>query len=156
MLKNISKLKMLLMDIDGVMTDGSITYFGDTEVKTFSAYDGLGIKLAQKNGLICGVISGRSSKANEKRMSELKIKIIYQSFDDKIDAYEEIKKKFKLKDEQIAYIGDDLNDLPVLKKAGVSFTVKNAVNEVKNNVDYISRKEGGKGAVREIIEFIFK
>jgi len=153
----IKKIKLILLDVDGVLTNGSVI-LGDSnqDIKIFNIHDGLGIKLAQAGGIEMGIISGRTSEAVTKRADELNIKILYQDQHNKLEAFEQIKSKQQLNDEQIAYIGDDLLDLKILQKVGLSIAVNNACNEVKNEVDYITISAGGKGAVREVIELILK
>jgi 3-deoxy-D-manno-octulosonate 8-phosphate phosphatase (KDO 8-P phosphatase) len=150
----LTEIKLIIMDIDGVLTDGSITYLDDKEVKKFNVYDGLGVKKAQQNGIECGVISGRSSGANSVRMKELGISLVYQGISNKLEIYEEIKQKQGLTDEEIVYIGDDVNDLDVLKKVGFACSVQNGIDEVKNVCNYVAERKGGDGAVREIIEYV--
>ena len=155
--KKTSKIKLLLLDVDGVLTDGSIIYNeAGQEVKIFNVKDGLGIKLAQSAGIRIGIITGRAAATVKKRADELDIEILYQGQQDKLEAYEEIKKQFNLTDDQIAFIGDDLNDLKLIQQVGLSFGVNDACEEIKQEVDYITAKPGGKGAVREIIELILK
>ena len=151
------KIKLILLDVDGVLTDGSII-FGESnqELKVFNIKDGLGIKLAQACGIEIGIITGRTSEAVKKRADELAIKILYQGQRDKVKVYEQIKNDLGLKDDQIAYVGDDLSDLKLLQKVGFSITVNDACDEVKAEVDYIIKCPGGKGAVREVIELILK
>ena len=151
------KIKLILLDVDGVLTDGSII-FGESnqELKVFNIKDGLGIKLAQAGGIEIGIITGRTSEAVKKRADELAIKILYQGQRDKVKVYEQIKNDLGLKDDQIAYVGDDLSDLKLLQKVGFSITVNDACDEVKAEVDYIIKCPGGKGAVREVIELILK
>ena len=155
--ENIKKIQLLLLDVDGVLTDGSII-FGESnqEIKIFNVKDGLGIKLAQAGGISIGIITGRNSQVVNKRAEELGIKILYQGQQDKVSVYQEIKDDLGLKDEQIAYIADDLTDLKLLRQVGLSMTVSDACDEVKSEVDYITKCAGGKGAVREAIEFILK
>lgn len=153
----IKKIRLILMDVDGVLTDESIGYgpFSD-ELKIFNIKDGLGIKLAQSAGLAVGIISSRSSEALKIRAYELGIEVVYQGQKKKIDAYQQIKKELYVSDEQIAYIGDDLPDLEILRVVGFSVAVKNACEEVKNIVDFITNKSGGKGAIRDVIELILR
>ncbi|MCI0496035.1 HAD-IIIA family hydrolase [candidate division KSB1 bacterium] len=157
MQEKIKKIKLLLLDVDGVLTDGSIILGpSDSEYKIFNIRDGLGIKLAQAGGIEIGIITGRFSEAVRKRALELGIKILYQGQSDKIEAYQKIKQQLDLKDEQIAYIGDDLPDLAILKQVGFSCTVSDACDEIKKEVDFVTKRSGGKGAVREAIELILK
>ncbi len=151
------KIRLLLLDVDGVLTDGSII-LGESnqEAKIFNIKDGLGIKLAQAGGIEIGIITGRTSEAVSRRAAELSIKILYQGQPDKLNAYDQIKNELGLSDDQIAFIGDDLNDLKLIQKAGFGCTVKDACDEVKAKAEYITNHSGGKGAVREIVEVILK
>ncbi len=149
------KIKLLLLDVDGVLTDGSIIYGSDGEyLKVFNVKDGLGIKLAQAGGIKVGIISGRASEALEKRASDLGLDIFFQGQRDKRSGYEIIKKQMGVTDEEIAYIADDLNDLPIFIQAGLKIAVHDAVEDVRNSSDYVTEKPGGKGAVREVVELI--
>ena len=150
-------IKLLILDVDGVLTDGTITYtpFG-TEVKSFNVKDGFGIVRALKEGLKVALISGRYSSLVEKRFRELGVEEIHQGIEDKMEIYNYLKEKFSLKNSQIAAMGDDIPDIPILKACGVSGAPKDAVPEVRLIVDFVSTKEGGKGAVREFIDFLLK
>ena len=154
-----AKVKLIIMDVDGTLTDGGI-YIGESGelFKPFNCRDGLGINLARKVGIETAILTGRESKQVLIRAQELKInpELIFQGHEDKRAAYIEIKNKFRLKDEEIAYIGDDIIDLPIMVQVGFTGTVANAVTEVKNRVCVVSDFKGGQGAVREIIEFILK
>lgn len=155
--EKINKIKLLLLDVDGVLTDGSIILAGaNEEIKTFHIHDGLGIKLAQANGIEVGIITGRSCAAVRRRCAELEIKIVYEGKQNKLEAYEQIKQQLRLTDEAIAYIGDDLPDLPILKKVGLSCAVNDAREEVKAAAAFITSRAGGRGAVREVVELILK
>jgi 3-deoxy-D-manno-octulosonate 8-phosphate phosphatase (KDO 8-P phosphatase) len=150
-------IKLLLMDVDGVLTSGDIIYSSSgEELKKFNIQDGMGINLAKKAGLKIGIITSRFSEMVRRRAEELKIDIISQGNFDKLKPYKEIRDKEELKDEEIAYIGDDLTDLCILKRVGFSVAVANARDEVKAICDYVTIAEGGDGAVREIIEMILK
>lgn len=155
--KKLKKIKLLLLDVDGVLTDGSII-LGESnqELKSFNITDGLRIKLAKAGGIEIGIITGRSSKAVKKRAEELDIKILYQGQLDKLKAYDQIKTDLGLADDQIAFIGDDLNDIKLIQRAGFSCTVIDACDEVKTEADYVTKRPGGKGAVKEVIEMILK
>ena len=153
----ISKIRLILLDVDGVMTDETLRYGPDgEEIKVFNVKDGLGIKLAQAAGLAIGIISSRSSSALSRRAHELGIEVVYQGYTKKIDAYQQIKKEIFVSDELIAYIGDDLPDLAVLREVGFAVAVENACEEVKNIADFITNKPGGRGAVRDVIEMILR
>lgn len=153
-----SKIKFILMDMDGVLTDGTVMYTSDGEeiIKVFSVYDGYGIERGHKHGLKFGIISGRSAKANDHRAKKLKIDVMYQDCGDKVNAYEEIMKKYGMERENFCYIGDEVIDLPLLKEVAFRAAPANAVDEVKEVVDYIAFNEGGNGAVREIIDLILR
>ena len=143
-------IKLVLLDVDGTLTDGGI-YRGNNgeELKRFNVKDGYAIVNAQKLGIEFGIITGRKSELVEIRAKELKIKYLYQGISEKTVILEEIIKKDSLSKEEIAYMGDDLNDLLIMKQVGLSGTPKDAV-------DFVSKKNGGAGAVREFIEHILK
>jgi len=151
------KIKVFIMDVDGVLTDGKVIYTKNgEEIKEFCVQDGLGIGLLKVIGIKTAVITGRKSEILEKRIKDLKIDILFQGKIKKEEAYEEIKKIFNVNDENILFIGDDVIDIPVLKKVGISVAVKNAIPEVKKICDYITKKSGGNGAVREVINLLLK
>lgn len=151
------KIKMFLMDVDGVLTDGKVIYDSKgNELKSFNIKDGLAIGLLHKAGIKTGIITGRNSPMVERRANELKINEVFQGKRKKIDTYNNIKEKYSLKDEEILYIGDDLVDIPVLKKVGFPVAVADAIEDVKNFCIYITKKKGGEGAVREVVELILK
>lgn len=151
----LKKIKLLLLDVDGVMTDGGIYYSnsGD-EFKKFNIQDGYGITKLRRAGINIGIITGRISNLVARRAEELGIKEIYQNLENKLEAYESLKKKFNLTDAEVAYIGDDEFDLPVLELVGFSASPADAVPAVIKRVHYVCKHEGGNGAVREIIEMI--
>ncbi|MEW6606098.1 MAG: HAD-IIIA family hydrolase [bacterium] len=149
-------IKLILMDVDGVLTDGRIILGEKEELKFFDIKDGMGITLAKKAGLKVGVITGRTSKAVEKRGKELKMDYVIQEKINKLEAVEEILKKEKLDYKNIAYIGDDIIDISLFRKVGFSATVNDAPEYIKSEVSYVANKNGGRGAVREIIEYILK
>ncbi len=157
MRKKLSQIEMILMDVDGVLTSGEIIYTasGD-ELKMFNVQDGMGITLARMAGLKTGIITGRRSELVQRRAEELKIDVISQGSFDKLPEYERIKKEMGLTDEKICYIGDDVLDIPILKRVGFSVAVANARDEVKAICDYVTVAEGGRGAVREVIDKILK
>ena len=149
------KIRMLLLDVDGVMTDGGILLGSNSiEIKKFHILDGMGIALAKAGGMLIGILTGRDSEAVRRRAEELEIDEIQQGAIDKEKGYEAILKKYGLKDEEIAYIGDDLLDIPILERAGVSICVANGVEEAKKVSHYVTKKKGGEGAVREAVEKI--
>jgi 3-deoxy-D-manno-octulosonate 8-phosphate phosphatase (KDO 8-P phosphatase) len=152
---SIAGIKLLLMDVDGVLTKGDIIYgSGQMEIKVFNVQDGMGITLARAAGLQVGVITGRTCEAVQRRCSELGFDIILQDCPDKMEGYRVIKQKFGYTDDEVAYIGDDIQDLPVLQSVGIPLCVGNSVDEVKKLCVFVATQDGGKGAVREIIEWI--
>ena len=150
-------IKLVLLDVDGTLTDGGI-YRGNNgeELKRFNVKDGYAIVNAQKLGIEFGIITGRKSELVEIRAKELKIKYLYQGISEKTVILEEIMKKDGLSKEKIAYMGDDLNDLLIMKQVGLSGAPKDAVDEVIQVADFVSKRNGGSGAVREFIEHILK
>ncbi|SRR5579883_874720 len=155
MLEKAKNIRLLILDVDGVLTSGVI-YYGPQghELKGFHIHDGLGIKLLQKTGVTVAVISGKTSSAVEKRIQDLAIKHAYLGQEDKLPAYESLKQQLQLTDQQIAFIGDDLPDLPLLRRVHLAVTVPQAPEVIKQRVDLITKNKGGKGAVREVCELI--
>ncbi|WP_333784417.1 HAD-IIIA family hydrolase [Thermocrinis sp.] len=153
----LESLKLLLLDVDGVLTDGKLYYTENgEEIKVFDVRDGLGIKLLQKAGIEVGVISGRSSKALIRRLEELDISEVHIGRNDKLKVLEQILQKKGLEPREIGFVGDDYMDIPVLKVVGFPATVKDAPRLVKRYAIYVSKKRGGEGAVREIAELILR
>jgi len=151
------RIKMILFDVDGVMTDGGIILGSQgIELKKFHVQDGMGFTLAKKAGLMLGIITGRYSDLVTRRAMELNADEICQGVFNKLTAYENILEKYGLCDEEVAYVGDDILDIPVLRRVGFKFAVANAVEEVKAMVDYITHKKGGEGAIREVIDLILE
>jgi len=151
------KLKAILFDVDGVLTDGGIIIHSDgTESKRFNVQDGLGIYMARKSGLIIGIITGRVSEPTRIRAEELSVDFLSQGKKDKSKPYEDFKKEFKLGDEEIGFVGDDLIDLPAMLKCGFRVSVANGREEVKKKAHYVTKAHGGSGAAREVIEFILE
>ena len=156
-LKRASRIRLLISDVDGVLTDGTITYTEEgIEIKSFSVMDGLGIKLLLDAGVEFCILSSRASSATETRARELGIKRVYQGIKDKLAAYREISSELGVQDHEIAYIGDDLVDLPVLTRVGLSITVPNGARQLRDYCHYCTKVSGGKGAVREVAEVILK
>lgn len=146
---------MIISDIDGVWTDGSFYKGTDgQEFKKFNVNDGVGVAMARAAGFKIALISGRYSPATEYRAKELNIEDVYNGGLNKIVAYEELKKKYNLIDSEIAYVGDDLIDIPVMEKVGVPIAVANAITSVKNISTYITKTAGGYGAFRESVSWI--
>ncbi len=153
----LKKIKLLLLDVDGILTDGSITYTSTgEEIKTFNAKDGLGIKLLIRSGIRIGIITGRKSAALRSRCRDLGIDILFDGVDDKISALEKILKDTKISAEETAFAGDDLPDLAVMKRVGLAITVPDASCHVIERADMVTSFNGGKGAVRQICEDILK
>ncbi|MGA2669275.1 MAG: HAD hydrolase family protein [Ignavibacteria bacterium] len=151
------KINFILLDLDGVLTDGSLLYTsGGDIIKVFNVYDGHGIVRGHENGMRFAIISGRGDAVNKIRAARLKVEELYENCDDKVAAYEEIKSKYNLTDENFCYIGDDVFDLPLLRKVAFSCAPATAMPEVKDEVDYVSPKGGGNGAVRDIIDLILR
>jgi len=150
-------IKLVLLDVDGTLTDGGI-YRGNNgeELKRFNVKDGYAIVNAQKLGIEFGIITGRKSELVEIRSNELKIKYLYQGISEKTVILEEIMQKTGLKKEEIAYMGDDLNDILIMKQSGLTSAPKDAADEVIQIADFVSEKNGGSGAVREFVEYILK
>ncbi|MCX5897866.1 MAG: HAD-IIIA family hydrolase [Proteobacteria bacterium] len=150
-------IKLLILDVDGVLTDGKIVYTDrGEEAKAFDVKDGHGLKLLMRAGIPVALITGRSSPAVEHRARDLGITRVYQKAINKIEAYEELRRAENLRDEEICVVGDDLPDLPILRICGFSVAVADSAEEVKREVDYVTNKEAGKGAVREVCDIILK
>jgi 3-deoxy-D-manno-octulosonate 8-phosphate phosphatase (KDO 8-P phosphatase) len=155
--EKIKKIKILVLDVDGVLTDGQIIIDGNgIETKAFDVKDGHGIVMARQIGLRIAFLSGRSSPTVIKRAEELRVPDVFQGMIDKRKGFDNLMKKYGLKPEEIAYIGDDIIDIPVLKKVGFSIAVSDAVPEVRAVVHYVTKLPGGRGAVREVIDLILK
>lgn len=151
------KIKLLLLDVDGVLTDGGI-YIDNrgVETKRFDVRDGQGITLLQRAGIEVGFITGRFSEVVRFRAKELGVRIVYQKVQKKLEVYQRIKQKSRLKDESIAYVGDDIADIAVLRQTGLAVAVRDARAEVKRHADYVTEADGGRGAVREVSELLLK
>jgi 3-deoxy-D-manno-octulosonate 8-phosphate phosphatase (KDO 8-P phosphatase) len=159
--KRAAQIKLLLMDVDGTMTDGSVTLLSQLdgsalEIKTFDAHDGQGLTLAHSAGIRTGCITGRESSALVRRAREMKMEYIYMKIPLKMPAYEEILRKAELPDSAVAFVGDDLPDIPLLRRVGLAIAVGDAVPEVKEVAHYTTKALAGRGAVREAVELILK
>jgi len=159
--KRAAKIQLLLMDVDGTLTNGDVTLLSQPdgtalEIKTFDAHDGQGLTLAQTAGLRTGCITGRESSALLRRAREMKMEFIYMKQPLKMPAYEEILQKTALPDSAVAYVGDDLPDIPLLRRSGLAIAVGDAVPEVKQAAHYTTKAIAGRGAVREAVELILK
>lgn len=153
----LKKIRMLVLDVDGVMTDGRIVLDGEgREVKSFDVQDGYGIHLLHRGGFKVGIISGRRSEAVSRRAEELHIDALHQGVRYKLKAYSRILESYDLRDADICYAGDDLPDLPILNRAGVAVAVRNAHPEVRKIAHYTTKAKGGDGAVREIAELLLR
>ncbi|MDI6765461.1 MAG: HAD-IIIA family hydrolase [Bacteroidota bacterium] len=157
-LKNkLRHIRMVVMDVDGVLTDGSIIYSSDgKEFKRFHVHDGYGIFRARDKGLMFAIISGRTSKVTTIRAKRLEITDVFQGDPDKAAVFEKIKSKYKLGYRDVCFIGDDEFDLPLLHKVGFSAAPRDAIKKVRDEVDYVTKAEGGRGAVREILDLILE
>jgi len=152
-----TNIKLIAMDVDGVLTNGEIVMSSSgEEIKSFSVHDGVGIKMAHLAGMMTAVITGRSSPVVLKRAKELGVTDVYQDVADKELVLENLIEKYKLKDYQVAYIGDDINDLKIMRRVGLKIATLNAVREVKDIADFITEFEGGRGAVRDAINAILE
>ena len=155
--KKLRRIKMLLIDVDGVLTDGGIYYSAaGAEMKRFNAHDGFGVVRAREHGLKVGIISGRQTPIVDVRAKEMQILDVVQNASDKVAAMDELCRRHGLEADEVAFIGDDLFDLPLLKAVGFSAAPHNAVPDVKKTVDYVTNGSGGNGAVRELIDLIIK
>ena len=159
--KRAAQIEVLLMDVDGTMTDGSVILLSQPdgsalEIKKFDAHDGQGLTLAQTAGLRTGCITGRESSALLRRAREMKMEFIYMKQPLKMPAYEEILEKAAVSDSVVAFIGDDLPDIPLLRRAGLAIAVGDAVPEVKDVAHYTTKTLAGHGAIREAVELILK
>jgi 3-deoxy-D-manno-octulosonate 8-phosphate phosphatase (KDO 8-P phosphatase) len=159
--KRAAQIKILLMDVDGTMTDGGVTLLSQPdgsalEIKTFDAHDGQGLTLAHTAGIRTGCITGRESAALLRRANEMKMEFIYMKRALKMPAYEEILAKAGVTDSEIAYVGDDLPDIPLLRRCGLAVAVGDAVPEVKKAAHYTTQALAGRGAIREAVELILK
>ena len=153
--QRIKRIKMLLLDVDGVMTDRTVILGPDNvEMQRFNMHDGVGVAMARAAGLRVGILTGRNSEAVRKRARELRVDELKQGYFVKEKGYHLILKKHGLKDEEIAYVGDDIIDLPVLKRVGLAITVADGIDDVKKICHYVTQRRGGEGAVREVVELL--
>lgn len=156
-LNRAKQIRLIIFDVDGVLTDSSL-YLGDDgqEYKAFNSKDGLGMKLLQKSGVEIGIITGRTSNVVDIRMESLGIRHVYQGQRHKVPAFEELRDKLGLKNEQIAYVGDDVVDLPIMRQVGLAITVQDGHALVKKHAHWQTRACGGRGAAREICEMLMQ
>jgi 3-deoxy-D-manno-octulosonate 8-phosphate phosphatase (KDO 8-P phosphatase) len=160
-MRRAKKIRVLLMDVDGTMTPGIVCLqaFPDgsvAEMKVFNAHDGAGIKLASIMGIRTGLITGRDSPATARRAREASMEFVVQGQPKKLESYKAILLRAGVTDEEVAYVGDDLPDLPLLQRAGLAVAVGDAVPEVKRAAHYVTTVDGGMGAIREVVELILK
>ena len=155
--EKISKIKLVIVDVDGVLTDGRII-FGDhgDELKFFDVQDGHGLVMLVRAGLKTAMMSAKKSRVNLRRAKELKMHKVYQNVHDKLKGFQKALKRFKVGAEEVCYIGDDLVDIPVLKRAGFAVAVQGALPEAKAAADHVTERPGGRGAVREVADMILK
>ncbi len=154
--ERMKKIRLLLSDVDGVMTDGSLFYAEHGWTRTYHIHDGYGIKLLRKMGFPFGVITGGSSEELIERLKVLQIEHFVTGSEDKLTSLTELSKKLKIPFDQIAYIGDDVFDIPALNGVGLSISVPNGIESVKAGVHYVTKRSGGQGAVREVIDGIIE
>ncbi|MCM8800962.1 MAG: HAD-IIIA family hydrolase [Candidatus Omnitrophica bacterium] len=153
----VKKIKLLLLDVDGVLTDGRIIYDSHgRDMKFFDVHDGLGVYLLRKLGVKTILITAKDSKAIRPRARDMQVEEVFANVFPKTKILDKILKKYKVLPEQICFVGDDLVDLGLMKKVGFSVAVFNACQEIKQVASYITLKEGGRGAVREVAELILK
>ena len=152
----LKRVKLFLCDVDGVLTDGSVWMGGGMEIKRFGIRDGLGLKFLQQHGIKVGWVSRRPSQATQQRAENLKIDFLMQRDSGKVAAVETLLRQTGLNWQQVCYVGDDIVDLAVLKRAGVGVAVADAVAEARAAADYVTKSPGGNGAVRETVEWILK
>lgn len=152
-----ARIKLLLFDVDGVMTDGMVVVHGDgTESKRFHIRDGIAMVWAQRAGLTVGILSARHSPSTAQRAAQLGITLVHQGVSSKIDTYDQIVGDLVLNDDEVAYMGDDIVDLAVLRRVGLAAVPADAVAEVKARAHFVSKWAGGAGAVREVVEMVLR
>lgn len=157
MREKLRQIELLLLDVDGVMTDGGIIYDANgLEIKVFNVKDGHGIKMLQRHGIQVGVITGRTSAVVEIRARELGIELLYQGSLRKLESYADVQRRTGLDDSRIAYMGDDVIDVPVMRRAGFAAAPPDSLPEALAVADYVTSRPGGKGAVREVCDLILK
>ena len=156
-LQKAAQVKLLIFDVDGVLTDGSL-FLGDVgqEYKAFHSQDGHGIKMLQKHGVRCAIITGRTSKVVEHRMRNLGIELIYQGQENKLEGFADLLERVELTPEQVAYVGDDVVDLPVMRKVGLAIAVQDAHPWVLQHAHWQTPRGGGRGAARDVCELLLE
>ena len=152
-----SRIRLLILDVDGVLTDGGLQFDNrGEEYKTFNSLDGHGIRMLLDSAIEVAIITGRQSEIVGHRMNDLGVRHIYQGCRDKLAAYENLLQTIDLQPAQVAYVGDDLPDLPIMQRVGFAIAVNNAHAFVKQNCDWVTTLSGGRGAVREVTDFILQ
>ncbi len=156
-LERARQIELVIFDVDGVMTDGSL-FFGDDgqEYKAFNSFDGHGMRMLLEGGLQAAIITGRKSNVVKHRMQDLGVTLIYQGYRDKRPAFATLLQEVGLKAEQVAYVGDDVVDLPIMTKVGFAIAVQNAHPYVKQHAHWITDRPGGRGAVRDVCELMLE
>lgn len=150
-------VKLLLTDVDGVLTDGSLTFDAHgVETKTFNVRDGLGVRLWQRSGRVLGIVTGRASSIVERRADELGIRMVMQAVGEKLPVVEELARREGVSLQEVAFVGDDLPDLPAIRTVGFGVAVADAAPELLESADYVTRARGGHGALREVVELLLK
>lgn len=150
-------IRLVIFDVDGVLTDGSLFYGDDgQEYKAFHSRDGHGMNMLQNSGVEIGIITGRTSSVVNHRMKNLNISHIYQGQSDKLPAFESLMEKLDLRPEQIAYVGDDIVDLPIMLRVGLAISVADGHPLAKQHAHWTTSKSGGRGAAREVCEFVME
>jgi 3-deoxy-D-manno-octulosonate 8-phosphate phosphatase (KDO 8-P phosphatase) len=155
--ERIKKIRLVILDVDGVLTDGRIIYNNlGYDYKFYDVRDGFGVTLLHRSGIDLAIISAKASRTIKRRARDMHIKKLYLNASDKLAAFEKVLKDFTVQPEEICYIGDDLVDLPIIKRVGFAVAVKEAVEDIKKSSHYITQNSGGRGAVREVAELILK
>lgn len=157
LIEKILKIKLLILDIDGILTDGRIVYDSKgRELKFFDVQDGLGIVLLKRSGVKSAIMTAKRSRIVTRRAKDFNVKYVYQNCHDKLNTFQRLTKRLRLKTDEVCFMGDDVIDIPVLKRVGFAVTVPNAVDEAKEASHHITTKTGGRGAVREVCDLIIK
>jgi 3-deoxy-D-manno-octulosonate 8-phosphate phosphatase (KDO 8-P phosphatase) len=156
-LERASRIKLLIFDVDGVLTDGGL-FFGDDgqEYKAFHSQDGHGIKMLQKHGVRCAIITGRTSNVVEHRMRNLGIDLLYQGQENKLEGFADLMERVQLAPEEVAYVGDDVVDLPVMRQVGLAIAVQDAHPWVLKHAHWQTPRGGGRGAARDVCEMLLE
>ncbi len=155
--RKVRRVRFLLLDVDGVLTDGRIIYDSDgRDSKFYDVHDGLGVYLLGRLGIKTILITAKGSKSIRPRALDMRVEAVYENILPKTKVYEKVLRKYRLRDEEVCFVGDDLVDLCVLKRCGLPVATRNAAPEIKRAAAYVTQKDGGRGAVREVAELILK